>query len=74
MEQRRKLLQNSEKLSQGLEEASEALLGGDDSDGAAALLAQGGPMPCPASPGIPMTIPASRAADGPEIPGPGHCR
>ena len=39
-EQRRKLLQNSEKLSQGLEEASEALLGGDDSDGAAALLAQ----------------------------------
>ena len=40
LEQRRKLLQNSEKLSQGLEEASESLLGGDDSDGAAALLAQ----------------------------------
>ena len=40
LEQRRKLLQNSEKLSQGLEEATEALLGGDDSDGAAALLAQ----------------------------------
>lgn len=40
LEQRRKLLQNSEKLSQGLEEASDALLGGDDSDGAAALLAQ----------------------------------
>ena len=40
LEQRRKLLQNSEKLSQGLEEASEALLGGDDSDGTAALLAQ----------------------------------
>ena len=40
LEQRRKLLQNSEKLSQGLEEASEALLGGDDSNGAAALLAQ----------------------------------
>ena len=40
LEQRRKLLQNSEKLSQGLEEVSEALLGGDDSDGAAALLAQ----------------------------------
>lgn len=40
LEQRRKLLQNSEKLSQGLEEASKALLGGDDSDGAAALLAQ----------------------------------
>ncbi len=40
LEQRRKLLQNSEKLSQGLKEASEALLGGDDSDGAAALLAQ----------------------------------
>ena len=40
LEQRRKLLQNSEKLSQGLDEATEALLGGDDSDGAAALLAQ----------------------------------
>lgn len=40
LEQRRKLLQNSEKLSEGLEEAKEALLGGDDSDGAAALLAQ----------------------------------
>lgn len=40
LEQRRKLLQNSEKLSQGLDEASEALLGGDESDGAAALLAQ----------------------------------
>ena len=40
LEQRRKLLQNSEKLSQGLDEATEALLGGDESDGAAALLAQ----------------------------------
>ena len=41
LDQRRKLLQNSEKLSQGLEEATEALLGGDESgDGAAALLAQ----------------------------------
>ena len=40
LEQRRKLLQNSEKLSDGLEEAAEALLGGDESDGAAALLAQ----------------------------------
>ena len=40
LEQRRKLLQNSEKLSEGLEEAKEALLGGDESDGAAALLAQ----------------------------------
>ena len=40
LEQRRKLLQNSEKLSQGLEEAAESLLGGDDTDGAAALLAQ----------------------------------
>ena len=39
-EQRRKLLQNSEKLSQGLEEAAESLLGGDETDGAAALLAQ----------------------------------
>ena len=40
LEQRRKLLQNSEKLSQGLEEASESLLGGDDTDGAAVLLSQ----------------------------------
>ena len=40
LEQRRKLLQNSEKLSQGLEEAAEALLGGAENDGAAALLAQ----------------------------------
>ena len=40
LEQRRKLLQNSEKLSEGLEEAKDALLGGDDSDGAAALLSQ----------------------------------
>ena len=40
LEQRRKLLQNAEKLSQGLDEATEALLGGDESDGAAALLAQ----------------------------------
>ena len=40
LEQRRKLLQNSEKLSQGLDEATEALLGGDENDGAAALLAQ----------------------------------
>ena len=40
LESRRKLLQNSEKLSQGLEEATEALLGGDNSDGAAALLSQ----------------------------------
>ena len=40
MESRRKLLQNSEKLSQGLEEAVDALLGGDDSSGAAALLSE----------------------------------
>ena len=40
LEERRKLLQNSEKLSNGLEEAVECLYGGDDSDGAAGLLAQ----------------------------------
>ena len=40
LEQRRKLLQNSEKLSDGIEEASRCLLGDDDSDGATALLAQ----------------------------------
>ena len=40
LEQRRKLLQNAEKLSDGIEEATACLYGGDDSDGAASLLAQ----------------------------------
>ena len=40
LEARRKLLQNAEKLSDGLEEASRCLNGGEDSDGAASLLAQ----------------------------------
>ncbi len=40
LEERRKLLQNSEKLSSGLDEAVEALYGGEDTDGAAALLQQ----------------------------------
>lgn len=40
LEERRKLLQNSEKLSAGLEEAVQALLGGDDSDGASGLLSE----------------------------------
>ena len=40
LEDRRKLLQNAEKLSNGLDEAVECLYGGDDSDGAAGLLAQ----------------------------------
>lgn len=40
LEARRKLLQNAEKLSDGLEEASRCLSGGEDSDGAASLLAQ----------------------------------
>ncbi len=40
LEQRRKLLQNAEKLSDGIEEATECLYGGDETDGAAALLAQ----------------------------------
>ncbi len=38
LEQRRKILQNAEKLSDGLETAVESLYGGDDTDGAAALL------------------------------------
>jgi DNA repair protein RecN (Recombination protein N) len=38
LEERRKLLQNSEKLSDGIETAAQALYGGDDSDGALALL------------------------------------
>ena len=40
LEARRKLLQNAEKLSDGLEEATECLYGGDETDGAASLLAQ----------------------------------
>jgi len=40
LEERRKLLQNAEKLSNGMDEAVECLYGGDDTDGAAGLLAQ----------------------------------
>ena len=40
MEDRRKLLQNAEKLASGMDEAVECLYGGDESDGAAGLLAQ----------------------------------
>ncbi len=40
LEERRKLLQNAEKLSSGLDTAVECLYGGDESDGAAALLAE----------------------------------
>jgi len=40
LEERRKLLQNAEKLSDGMDTAVECLYGGDDTDGAASLLAQ----------------------------------
>ena len=40
LESRRKLLQNAEKLSDGMEAATECLYGGDETDGAASLLAQ----------------------------------
>ncbi len=40
LEARRKVLQNAEKLSDGLDEAVECLYGGDETDGAAALLTQ----------------------------------
>ncbi len=40
LEVRRKLLQNAEKLSDGIDAAVECLYGGDDTDGAASLLAQ----------------------------------
>ena len=40
LEDRRKLLQNAEKLSDGLQEATQCLYGGEDTDGAAALLTQ----------------------------------
>ncbi len=40
LEERRKLLQNAEKISDGMDTAVECLYGGDDSDGAASLLAR----------------------------------
>ena len=40
LEQRRKILQNSEKISDGIHTAVECLYGGEESDGAAALLQQ----------------------------------
>ena len=40
LEERRKLLQNAEKLSNGIETAVECLYGGDETDGASTLLAQ----------------------------------
>lgn len=40
LEERRKVLQNAEKLSNGMENAVECLYGGEDSDGASGLLAQ----------------------------------
>ena len=40
LEERRKLLQNAEKLSSGMDAAVECLYGGDDTDGAASLLAE----------------------------------
>ena len=40
LEDRRKILQNAEKLADGINAASECLYGGDDTDGAASLLAE----------------------------------
>ena len=40
LEQRRKILQNAEKLSDGIHSAVNCLYGGDDTDGAASLLAE----------------------------------
>ena len=40
LEERRKLLQNAEKLGSGLNEAAESLYGGDDTDGASGLMAR----------------------------------
>ena len=40
LEERRKILQNAEKLSDGMNAAVDCLYGGDDSDGSAALLAE----------------------------------
>ena len=40
LEERRKILQNAEKLADGINTASQCLYGGDDTDGAASLLAE----------------------------------
>lgn len=40
LEERRKLLQNAERLSQGMDEAVSALYGGEETDGASGLLSQ----------------------------------
>ncbi|MBQ6839821.1 MAG: DNA repair protein RecN [Oscillospiraceae bacterium] len=40
LEERRKILQNAEKLADGINAASECLYGGDETDGAASLLAE----------------------------------
>ncbi len=40
LERRRKLLQNAEKIADGMEDAVQCLYGGEESDGAASLLAQ----------------------------------
>lgn len=40
LEERRKLLQNAEKLSNGMDEAVECLFGGDETDGAVSLITQ----------------------------------
>lgn len=40
LEERRKLLQNAEKLSKGMDEAVDALYGGEESEGASGLLAE----------------------------------
>ena len=40
LEERRKILQNAEKLADGINTVAESLYGGDDSDGAASLLAE----------------------------------
>ena len=40
LEERRKLLQNSEKISDGMDQAVECLYGGDETDGAASLLSE----------------------------------
>lgn len=40
LEERRKLLQNAEKLSRGMDDAVEALMGGEDTEGASGLLVE----------------------------------
>lgn len=74
LEDRRKLLQNSEKISDSLEEAAGALYGGDDTDGGGGPAAAGPGGPVPAGPLYGQLCCPAGAGHGPDVPGPGRGR